>query len=92
MIKCKIKTGDKVIVLTGKDRGKTGEVIKVYPKDSRILISGINVVKKHTKPSRISDGGIISKELPIHISNVAHVDPKTIKEAEPAMIKSFLFD
>jgi large subunit ribosomal protein L24 len=76
-IKMKIRRGDKVIVTTGKDKGKTGTVLKVLPEASKLVISGINVVKKHTKPSRTSEGGIIPKELPIHVSNVAHVDPKS---------------
>jgi len=77
MVKMKIRRGDKVIVTTGKDKGKTGTVLKVIPQDSKLVISGVNVVKKHTKPSRTSEGGIIPKELPIHVSNVAHIDPKS---------------
>jgi len=79
MTKFKIRSGDKVIVTTGKDKGKTGTVLKVILQDSRIVVSGVNVVKKHTKPSQKSEGGIISKEMPLHISNVAHLDPKTGK-------------
>ncbi len=77
MIKFKIKKGDEVIVITGKNKGKKGQVLKILPKENRAVVSGINVVKKHTKPSKVSEGGIIQKELPIHISNIAHVDPKT---------------
>lgn len=79
MIKCKIRKGDKVIVVAGKDKGKVGDVIRVMPKDSRLVVSGINVVRRHTKPTSTSEGGIVSKEMSIHISNVAHVDPKSGK-------------
>ncbi|WP_321339749.1 50S ribosomal protein L24 [Breoghania sp.] len=72
----KIKKGDKVIVLTGRDKGKTGEVISVLPADNRVLVRGVNVVRRHTRQSAQSEGGIISKELPIHVSNVAIADPK----------------
>ncbi|MFY9589488.1 50S ribosomal protein L24 [Rickettsia endosymbiont of Halotydeus destructor] len=77
MIKLKVKKGDEVIVITGKYKGKKGKILKVFPEDNKIIVSGINLVKKHTKPSQVSEGGIITKELPIHISNVAHIDPKT---------------
>ena len=77
MIKLKIKKGDKVKVITGKNKGKIGDVIKVFPASNKLIVSGINLVKKHTKPSQMSEGGIIQKELPIHISNVSHIDPKT---------------
>ena len=79
MLKLKLKKGDKVIVITGKDKGKTGEITKVLVKESKVIVSGINVAKRHTKPSQENAGGIISKEMPIHISNVAFVDPKTSK-------------
>ncbi len=75
----KIKKGDKVIVLAGKDKGKTGEVLKAMPSASRVLVQGINLVKKHTKPTQSSKGGIESVEASLHISNVAHVDPKDSK-------------
>jgi large subunit ribosomal protein L24 len=78
-MKLKIKKGDKVIVITGKDKGKTGEVTKVLVQENKVIVSGINIAKRHTKPSQESAGGIISKEMPIHISNVAYVDPKTNK-------------
>lgn len=77
MAKMKIRSGDKVIVTNGKDKGKTGTVLKVMIQDNKLLVSGINLVKKHMKPSQKSEGGIISKEMPIHVSNVAHVDPKS---------------
>ena len=78
-MKLKIKKGDKVIVITGKDKGKTGEVTKVLVQENKVIVSGINMAKRHTKPSQESAGGIISKEMPIQISNVAYVDPKTNK-------------
>lgn len=77
MNKLKIKKGDKVKVIAGKNKGAVGNVLKVFPEERKIIVSGVNVVKKHTKPSKISDGGIIHKELPIHVSNVSHLDPKT---------------
>lgn len=77
MIKLKVKKGDEVIVITGKYKGKKGKILKVFPEKNKIVVSGINLVKKHTKPTQVSEGGIITKELPIDISNVAHVDPKT---------------
>ena len=77
--KFKIKKGDKVIVITGRDKGKTGEVMQVLRSDGRVLVQGVNVVKRHTRPTQVSPGGIIEKEAPIHISNVAHVDPKEDK-------------
>ncbi|MGN1063556.1 MAG: 50S ribosomal protein L24 [Alphaproteobacteria bacterium] len=75
----KIKKGDQVIVITGRDKGKTGEVTKAMPKDNKVLVAGINLVKRHTKPSQENAGGIISKEKPIHVSNVALIDPKSGK-------------
>jgi large subunit ribosomal protein L24 len=73
----KIKTKDKVIVLAGKDKGKTGEVLRVLVKENRVVVGGVNLVKRHTAPTPRSQGGIIEKEAPIHVSNVAHIDPKT---------------
>ena len=75
----KLKKGDKVIVTTGKDKGKTGEITTVFPKENKVIVGGLNMVKRHTKPSQESAGGIVSKEMPIHVSNVALVDPKTGK-------------
>jgi len=75
--KFKIKKGDRVVVTTGRDKGKTGEVLKMIPTEDRVIVQGVNVVKRHTRPTRTSGGGIVEKEAPIHISNVAHVDPKT---------------
>ncbi len=75
--KMKIKKGDQVIVLTGRDKGAKGEVLKVIPAESRVIVQGVNVVTKHQKPSQLSPGGIQKKELSIHVSNVAIADPKT---------------
>ena len=74
--KMKIKKGDQVIVLTGKDKGKKGEVLRAIPTENRVVVSGVKVVKKHTKPTQFAAGGIEDKELSIHVSNVALVDPK----------------
>ncbi len=74
--KLKLKKGDQVIVLTGKDKGKKGEILRSIPDENRVVVSGVNVVKKHTKPSQFNAGGIESKELSIHVSNVALADPK----------------
>ena len=75
----KIKKGDKVIVITGKDKGKTGEVTKAMPKENKVIVSGVNMVKRHQKPTQENAGGIVNKEAPIHVSNVAIVDPKSGK-------------
>ena len=72
----KIKKGDNVVVLTGKDKGRTGTVLEMVNKTDRVLVQGINMVKRHTKQSQTSEGGIIAKEAAIHISNVALADPK----------------
>lgn len=72
----KIKKGDKVVVLTGRDSGKTGEVIEVRPTENRAIVRGVNMVKRHTRQSQTSQGGIISKEAPINLSNIAIADPK----------------
>jgi large subunit ribosomal protein L24 len=75
----KIKKGDRVIVLAGRDKGRTGEVIKALPRENRVIVQGVNVVKRHTRPSQMSNGGIIEKEASIHVSNVAYLDPKENK-------------
>lgn len=72
----KLKTGDKVVVLAGKDRGKEGEITRMIPKESRAVVSGVNVAIRHAKQSQTSQGGRIPKEAPIHVSNLALVDPK----------------
>jgi large subunit ribosomal protein L24 len=73
----KIKKGDKVVVLTGRDKGRTGEVIQVMPTEERALVRGVNMVQRHTKPQGVNEGGIIRKEAPIHLSNLAVADPKS---------------
>jgi large subunit ribosomal protein L24 len=73
----KIRKGDKVIVLTGRDKGKKGDVLKVLPKDERAVVRGVNMVKRHQKQTPREQGGIVNKEAPIHLSNIAHVDPKS---------------
>ena len=75
----KLRKGDKVIVLAGKDRGAEGEIIAVSPRDDRVVVRGVNVVKKHQKQTQTQQGGIISREASIHISNVALRDPKSGK-------------
>lgn len=77
--KMKIKKGDTVIVNTGKDKGKKGEVLKTMPAKSRVIVQGVNVVKKHQKPTQFAAGGIVEKELSIHVSNVSVADPKEDK-------------
>ncbi|MGR3766489.1 50S ribosomal protein L24 [Rossellomorea sp. NS-SX7] len=73
-----VKKGDKVVVITGKDKGKTGTVLAAFPKKDRVLVEGINVVKKHAKPSQMNpQGGIISQEASVHVSNVMLLDPKS---------------
>jgi len=72
----KIKKGDTVVVITGKDKGKSGEVLQVVPAEDRLVVKGVNLVKRHTRPSAMSQGGIVTKELSIHRSNVALADPK----------------
>ncbi|MFP7300130.1 50S ribosomal protein L24 [Bacillus sp. EB106-08-02-XG196] len=73
-----VKKGDKVRVISGKDKGKTGVILAAYPKDSRVLVEGVNIVKKHSKPSQVNpQGGIMSFEAPIHVSNVMPIDPKS---------------
>ena len=73
----KIKKGDRVVVLTGKDKGRSGNVLKVLPKDERVVVEGLNMVQRHTRPSQGDpQGGIKNKEAPLHVSNVAIVDSK----------------
>jgi large subunit ribosomal protein L24 len=77
--KLKVKKGDKVVVITGRDKGKSGEILRVMREENRVLVQGVNVVKKHQRQSVGTQGGIIEKEAPIHVSNVAHIDPKSQK-------------
>ncbi len=72
----KLKKGDKVVVIAGRDKGKTGEILKVMPKENRAIVSGVNLVKKHQRPTPQEPGGIITKEAPIHLSNLMLADPK----------------
>jgi large subunit ribosomal protein L24 len=72
----KIKKGDKVVVTTGRDKGRTGEVVQVVPKEERALVRGVNMVKRHQRQTMNQEGGIISKEAPVHLSNLAYADPK----------------
>lgn len=72
----KIKKGDKVVVLTGKDKGKTGEVLQILPTENRVVVQGINTVRRHTKQTAAQEAGIYSKEASMHLSNVALADPK----------------
>ncbi|NEU11153.1 50S ribosomal protein L24 [Methylobacterium sp. BTF04] len=72
----KVKKGDKVVILTGRDKGRSGEVLQVLPKEDRAFVRGINLVKKHQKQTQNQEGGIVSKEAAIHLSNLAVADPK----------------
>jgi len=74
--KIKLKKGDNVTVLSGKDRGKRGQILKVMPEENKAIVSGVNEVSRHTKPSKVSQGGIVKKSLPIHISKLAFFDEK----------------
>ncbi|SEP08792.1 MULTISPECIES: 50S ribosomal protein L24 [Paenibacillus] len=78
--KLHVKKDDTVMVITGKDKGKKGRVIAAYPRQNRVLVEGVNMVKKHTRPSQANpQGGIIEQEAAIHVSNVMHIDPKSGK-------------
>ncbi len=80
-VKYKIKKGDQVIVIAGRDKGAKGEVLKMLPKEGRAIVKGVNMVKRHQKQTQTTEGGIISKEAPIQISNLALIDPKDGKAA-----------
>ena len=73
----KVRKGDRVVVTTGRDKGKKGEVLKVFPKENRALVAGVNMVKRHQRQTQTQQGGIVNKESSIHLSNLAHVDPKS---------------
>jgi large subunit ribosomal protein L24 len=80
MASAKIRKGDTVVVLSGKDKGKTGEVVRSMPKESKVVVAGVNVAARHRKPSQVNpQGGIDRKEAPLHVSKVAIADPKTGK-------------
>ena len=75
----KIKKGDRVKVIAGRSKGKVGDVLRVLPAESRVVVSGVNMIKRHTKPNRNEQGGIVEREAAIHVSNVALIDPKSDK-------------
>ena len=75
----KIRKGDKVVVMTGRDKGKTGEVRQVMPSEGRAIVAGVNLVRRHTRQTAQTEGGILTKESPIHLSNLAIADPKSGK-------------
>lgn len=77
--KLKLKKGDQVVVITGKDKGKKGEITQVLPADNKVIVGGINMMTKHKKPTQFSQGGLEKIEAPIHVSNVALADPKSGK-------------
>ena len=77
--KMRMKKGDQVVVVTGKDKGKTGEVLRLFPKGNRALVQGVNMVKRHTRPTQASAGGILEKEASIQVSNLSQIDPKDNK-------------
>ena len=79
MPKLKIKKGDNVVVISGRDKGRTGEVLRVFPAENRLIVQGVHVARRHTKPRLGDPGGIVDKELTIHVSNLAHIDPQTNK-------------
>ena len=74
MHKLKVKKGDKVLVISGKDKGKSGEIVTVFPKNNRVILRGLNIAKKHTAQSQTSQGGILDKELSIHVSNAMYLN------------------
>jgi large subunit ribosomal protein L24 len=78
-VKLKIRKGDRVKVVAGRSKGKIGDVLRVLPAEQRVVVSGVNVIKRHTKPDRAGAGGIIEREAAIHVSNVALLDPKSDK-------------
>jgi large subunit ribosomal protein L24 len=78
-VKYKVKKGDRVVVITGRDKGRRGEILSVLREENRVLVQGVNLVKRHTRPQPGNPGGIVEKEAPIHVSNVAHIDPKSDK-------------
>ena len=82
-----IRKGDNVVILSGSDKGKKGNVIKVFPKEDRALVQGVNLVKRHQRQTQTQQAGIVTKEAPIHLSNLAHVDPKSGKATRIGMKK-----
>ena len=80
-----IRKGDNVVVISGSDKGKKGEVLKIFPKEDRALVAGVNVVKRHQRQTQTQQAGIVTKESPIQLSNIAHVDPKSGKATRIGM-------
>jgi large subunit ribosomal protein L24 len=89
MAKLKVKKGDKVVILTGRDKGRNGEILKVFPDENRAIVQGVNIVRRHQKQTANQEGGIITKEAPVHISNLAIEDPK---DGEPTRIGYKILD
>jgi len=79
MPKLKIKKGDTVVVIAGRDKGRQGEVLRVFPADNRAIVQGVHIARRHTKQTMGNPGGIVEKELTIHVSNLAHIDPQSGK-------------
>jgi large subunit ribosomal protein L24 len=75
----RVRKGDRVVVVSGRDKGKSGDVLKVFQARNRIIVQGVNMVKRHTRASNTDAGGIVEKEATVHVSNVAHMDPKDDK-------------
>ena len=82
LIKTKLKKGDNVLVISGKEKGKTGSILSIFPKKNRAIVKGVNMAKKHQKPSKQSGGGIIEKELSVHLSNLAFISIKDGKKTK----------
>ncbi len=89
MPKLKLRRGDSVVVLAGRDKGKRGEIVKMFPADNKAVVQGVNLVRRHQKQSASQEGGIISKEAPIHLSNLAIEDPK---DGEPTRVGYRILD
>jgi large subunit ribosomal protein L24 len=75
-VKLKVRKDDEVVVISGRDKGKSGKIVRVIPDENRVVVQGVNMVKRHTRPTQGKTGGIVEKEAPIHVSNVSHMDPK----------------
>jgi large subunit ribosomal protein L24 len=78
-VKMKVKKGDRVIVIAGRDKGKVGTVLRAMPTELRVVVEGVNVVKRHQRQTARDQGGVVEKEAGIHVSNVSHIDPKSNK-------------
>ena len=83
----RIRKGDRVVVTTGRDKGKKGEVLRLYPKEDRALVSGINIVKRHQRQTQRQQAGIVNKESPVHLSNLAHVEDTQFKVGDVVRIR-----